>query len=137
MIKNTHPKENLKPLFLIMQGYWFDEIESGRKTEEYRDNTPFYQSRFLDKKGNFKNFKKIILQEGYHKDARRMIIEFKKIEKNKREFIIYMGGILERHNFDRKPLNKAKTAKHYTKYPKPVKTSKDLLSKVRNIRRKK
>lgn len=97
-------KEQEKPLYLVMQSIWFNKIESGEKTEEYRDGTQFYKSRFcnLEKKTgeilSFKNYKTVILQEGYHPNARRMIVEVKKIEL-KRDFTIHLGAILERINF--------------------------------------
>ncbi|KFC22940.1 hypothetical protein [Chryseobacterium sp. FH1] len=97
-------KEQQKPLYLVMQSVWFNKIENGSKTEEYRDGSQFYKSRFcnIDKKTgeiiSFKNYKSAILQEGYHAGARRMIIEVKKIEL-KRDFTIHLGQILERQNF--------------------------------------
>lgn len=95
----TELKEQEKPLFLTMQKVWFDAIENGSKIEEYRDNTPFYKSRLLNKdKKAFKNYKTVILQEGYHTDARRMIIEVEKITLN-RYFTIHLGRIIERINF--------------------------------------
>ena len=69
-------KEQQKPLYLVMQSVWFNAIESGEKIEEYRDGSQFYKSRFcnIDKNtGNilsFKNYKTVILQEGYNKGAR-------------------------------------------------------------------
>ena len=100
-IKNlkTEEKAQEKPLFLIMQKVWFDAIENGSKIEEYRDNTPFYQSRLLNKsKTAFKNYNTVILQVGYNSDARRMIVEVEKISL-KRDFTIHLGKILERINF--------------------------------------
>lgn len=95
----TEEKEQAKPLFLTMQKVWFDKIESGEKNEEYRDNTQFYKSRLLNKERTaFKNYRTVILQEGYHTGARRMIIEVKKITK-KRDFTIHLGEIIERINF--------------------------------------
>lgn len=97
-------KEQQKPLYLVMQSVWFNAIESGEKIEEYRDGSQFYKSRFcnIDKNtGNilsFKNYKTVILQEGYNKGARRMIIKVEKIEL-KRDFIIHLGQIIERQNF--------------------------------------
>ncbi len=118
-----------------MQGYWFDEIESGRKIEEYREDTPFYQSRFIDKKtSKFKTYETVILQEGYHNNARRMIVEVKKIELNG-EFIIHLGKIIERQNFDGKPSKKPRKPKDVEYYSKPKKTPKKLLSTVREKRR--
>lgn len=95
-----------RPLFLVMQKIWFDKIESGEKTEEYRYGTPFYKSRLckVDKKTgailSLKNFKTVILQEGYTKDARRMIVEVKGVTL-KRDFTIHLGEIIERINFNK------------------------------------
>lgn len=99
----TETKEQAKPLFLVMQKIWFDEIEKGSKVEEYRDGTEFYFSRLCnrDKTGkilSLKNFKTAILQEGYHAGARRMKIEISKISYDG-DFTIYLGQILERINF--------------------------------------
>lgn len=125
----------IKPLFLIMQSYWFDEIESGRKTEEYRDKTDFYKSRFLNKDRSFKNYETAILQEGYHKNARRMVIEVKRIELDD-VFTVHLGNILERQNFENKPIKKAKKPKEYTYESEPLRTSKTKLEKIRSSRRK-
>lgn len=83
-----------KPLFLIMEKYWFEEILEGRKDKEYRDNTPFYQSRLLNKQGEFRNYDSVIMQVGSNKDARRMQIEIKKIE-NHGGFEIHLGKIID------------------------------------------
>ena len=99
----TETKEQAKTLFLVMQKVWFDEIEKGSKIEEYRDGSEFYFSRLCnrDKTGkilSLKNFKTAILQEGYHKGARRMKIEISKISYDG-DFTIHLGQILERINF--------------------------------------
>ena len=99
----TETKEQAKPLFLVMQKVWFDKIENGSKVEEYRDGTEFYFSRLCnrDKTGkilSLKNFKTAILQEGYHKGARRMKIEISKISYDG-DFTIHLGQILDRINF--------------------------------------
>jgi hypothetical protein len=97
----TEENEQEKPLFLIMQKVWFDKIESGEKTEEYRSNTEFYQSRLLNKsKTAFKNYHTVILQIGYRPDSKRMIVEIEKITL-KRDFTIHLGKILERINFNK------------------------------------
>lgn len=36
-----------KTLYLPIKKQWFDLIKAGIKTEEYRDDTPFYQSRLI------------------------------------------------------------------------------------------
>ena len=87
-----------------MQKVWFDAIENGSKIEEYREGSQFYKTRFcnLDKKTgeilSFKKYSTVILQEGYHAGARRMIVEVEKISL-KRDFTIHLGRIIERINF--------------------------------------
>ncbi|KPE51280.1 hypothetical protein AOB46_11320 [Chryseobacterium indologenes] len=82
-----------------MQKKYFDQIEKGEKIEEYRDDTSFYRSRLLNKAQTaFKRYNTVILQEGYHKGARRMIIEVKQVTLNN-YFTIHLGKILDRQNF--------------------------------------
>lgn len=84
-----------KPLFLILERIYFNEIIEGTKTEEYRDDSEFYRSRFLSKdRQNFKNYESVIFQEGYRKDARRMTVEIKKIILDD-IFTIKLGKIIE------------------------------------------
>ena len=103
----TETKEQAKPLFLVMQKVWFDEIECGNKKVEYRDDSDFYISRLCnkDKEGKItglKNYKTVLLQEGYNKGARRMMVEITDIKYLRYDgFEIYLGEILSRENFDR------------------------------------
>ncbi|SHL52415.1 hypothetical protein SAMN05444360_102182 [Chryseobacterium carnipullorum] len=88
----------IKPLYLPIQKVYFDQIESGIKKIEYRDDTPHYRSRFLNKKGELRNHKVLLLQEGYHDDARRMLVEIVDIQ-HKQQFETHLGRIIERINF--------------------------------------
>lgn len=96
--------EQKKPLYLVMQSIWFNAIENGSKTDEYRDGTNFYKSRLcnVDKKTgkiiSFKNYRTVILQEGYHPRARRMVVEINGVTL-RRDFTIHLGEILEIINF--------------------------------------
>jgi len=96
--------EQKKPLYLVMQSIWFNAIENGSKTDEYRDNTDFYRPRFcnLDKKTekiiSLKNYRTVLLQEGYQRGGRRMLVEIKGVTL-KRDFTIHLGRILARINF--------------------------------------
>lgn len=94
-IKTSATSEK-KPLFLIMQKYWFDEILEGRKDVEYREDTPFYRSRLINKDGDFRNFSHVLMQVGYNADARRMTIEIKKIVLDG-YFEIHLGEITDRN----------------------------------------
>lgn len=40
-------RADMKILDLSLTYHWYDEIEAGRKPEEYRSNTPFYRSRLM------------------------------------------------------------------------------------------
>jgi len=39
---------SLKTVHLILCGYYYDLIERGKKTIEYRDNTPYWNKRLLN-----------------------------------------------------------------------------------------
>ena len=41
----------MKKLDLILKAKWYDLIESGVKTEEYRDMTPYWSNRLIAKYG--------------------------------------------------------------------------------------
>ena len=93
----TETNSQAKPLFLILQKIYFDEIIAGTKTKEYRDDSEFYQSRLLTKdRNNFKKYDCVIFQEGYNKNARRMTVQIKKVVL-KSEFIIYLDQIIEKN----------------------------------------
>lgn len=130
-----------KPLFLVMQREYFDEIDSGEKTEEYRHGGNFYISRFCksDKTTGkiiaMRNYTSAILQEGYNTGARRMLIEVKKIEYDG-EFTIYLGSISERLNFDQSNAPKRKASGEPRKPRKPAKKPKPLQDKLLSRRNK-
>lgn len=96
MPTETSAKVEPKPLFLIMEKYWFDEILSGRKNIEYRADTPFYRSRFITKDGKYRNYKTVLMQVGYNADTRRMTIEIEKIVLDG-DFEVHLGKILEKN----------------------------------------
>lgn len=87
-----------KPLYLPIERLYFNQIESGEKKIEYRDDTPHYRSRFLNKAGELRNHKVLLLQEGYNEGARRMLIEITDIQ-HKRQFETHLGQVVERINF--------------------------------------
>lgn len=71
-------------LFLTIKKHWFDEILSGRKTEEYRQIKKYYINKFINKKYN-----KILLQAGYSKTSPRLIADIISIEVGKRQFDLF------------------------------------------------
>lgn len=42
-------KTKMRILDLSLTYHWYDEIEAGRKKEEYREDKPFYRKRFMSK----------------------------------------------------------------------------------------
>lgn len=87
-----------KPLYLPIEKLYFNQIESGEKKIEYRDDTAHYRSRFLNKAGELRNHKVLLLQEGYNEGARRMLVEIIDIQ-HKRQFETHLGQIIDRINF--------------------------------------
>lgn len=87
-----------KPLYLPIERLYFNQIESGEKKVEYRDDTPHYRSRFLNKASELRNHKILLLQEGYNEGARRMLVEITDIQ-HRRQFETHLGQIIEKINF--------------------------------------
>lgn len=127
VLKITDEKQ-IKSLFLVMQKVYFDEIECGNKKVEYRDDSDFYISRLCTKDNSgkitgIKNYKTVLLQEGYNPGARRMTVEILDIKYDRYDgFEIYLGEILSRENFDR--TNAPKRAKSDPTKPKQPKKKK-------------
>lgn len=84
-----------KPLHLVLQRVYFNQILAGTKKSEYREEKPFYNSRFM-RDGKYRNFSHVDFQEGYQKGARRMKVEIKKIELSNNMYKIYLGRIVEK-----------------------------------------
>ena len=63
-----------KPLFLILKKEWFEAIESGQKTIEYREYTEYWLNRLS------KPFTEVIFQLGYSSSAKRIQASIQKIE---------------------------------------------------------
>lgn len=55
----------MKVLYLHLKKKWFDMFASGEKLEEYRDDTPYWQKRLIDKSGNLKQYDCVIFLSGY------------------------------------------------------------------------
>lgn len=93
-----------KILFLTLKKQYFDQIKSGEKTSEFREYKPFWINRLMNEGGSFRHYDLIKFQNGYHKNAPQLIVEFKgiKINKNKinwfqseKEFEIELGEIIK------------------------------------------
>lgn len=76
--------------FLVLKAKWYDLIKSLEKTSEFRDNTPYFRTRLLNKP-----ITHIVFQKGYGKDKiLAEVKEVKEIERNGRPTIeVVLGNI--------------------------------------------
>lgn len=65
----------MQNLFLVLKYKWFDLIESGQKTSEYREIKPFWDKRLN------KHYDTITFQRGYSKNPCRMTFKILEITK--------------------------------------------------------
>jgi len=82
-----------KYLHLTLMKKWFDEILTGKKKIEYREIKPYWTTRLFDEKGNPKHYDLILFRNGYNKDSRKMIVEFKGIRTGE-EYEILLGKLI-------------------------------------------
>lgn len=71
-----------KTLNLILKYKWYEKIEKGEKTKEYREHKPYWDKRFTYPK--HLEFDKVRFQKGYrgcavNRKPKQMIFEIKKI----------------------------------------------------------
>ncbi len=79
-----------KILHLTLHREWFDLIRSGEKTEEYRDETSYWDSRLEGK-----DYDLIRFVNGYGKNRPFMVVEFKGSFCVGGTWTIRLGKILE------------------------------------------
>lgn len=95
LVKGNPPFMQRKTLKLVLKGKWFDLIASGEKKEEYRDITPFYTSRLVDKQATeehnannhfksvvYKDFDSVEFYLGYASNRPTMLVECLGISKS-------------------------------------------------------
>ena len=82
----------MKILHLTLKKKWFDEILVGRKNTEYREIKPYWTKRLLNKDGTPIKYDLIYFRNGYSKDCRKMIVEYKGLNISK-EYEILLGNI--------------------------------------------
>jgi len=83
----------MKILNLTLYRKWFDEIASGKKTEEYRSMIPYWTTRLLDN-----DFDEVHFRNGYGNDAPFMRVEFKGLDIRNKTYVIKLGKVLEVRN---------------------------------------
>jgi hypothetical protein len=82
----------MKVLYLPIKTEYFDQIAAGTKKEEYRMYGEFYRSRLLSKE-----YDAVLFQNGYRKDARRLLVKYKGFQRKGDIYVIKLGKILERN----------------------------------------
>ena len=82
----------MKILHLTLKKKWFDEILVGTKNTEYREIKPYWTKRLLNKDGTPIKYDLIYFRNGYSKDCRKMIVEYKGLNISK-EYEILLGNI--------------------------------------------
>jgi len=108
----------MKTLKLTLKKEWFDLINSGEKTEEYREIKEYWINRLVEEYSRHHIFSKMVcfkeydfveFKNGYSKNAPTIICELKEIEiskgnakwgaiHNETYFVIKLGSITERYN---------------------------------------
>ena len=71
---------NQKNLIMILKKEPYDVMVSGEKKYEYRINTKYWTSRLFNKDGTPKQFKYVEFSNGYSKNRRQFLVEFKGVE---------------------------------------------------------
>ncbi|HRG00818.1 MAG TPA: hypothetical protein PKZ75_06860 [Bacteroidia bacterium] len=95
--KSKTPVKAEKPtLKIVIKGEWFDMIMAKTKVIEYREVTPFWESRLYDKAGKKREYELIEFINGYNSDARRMLTKYEGFSKKGGLFHINIGKILKK-----------------------------------------
>lgn len=100
----------MKTLHLKLNGKWFKEIASGRKKEEYREYTIYWQTRLFNA-WCVNKATTITFQLGYKPNAPRMVVEWLNYElgnnpsnewgiKGERIYILKLGNIIKIENYE-------------------------------------
>ena len=86
----------MKTLYLTLMREFFDQIFEGTKKVEYRDIKPYWTTRLFDENKKAKKFDVIEFKNGYFRNARKMIVEWKGVRVNKEggKYEILLGDVL-------------------------------------------
>ena len=69
-----------RKLVMIVKKAPFQVMETGEKTEEYRDNTEYWRRRIFNKDGTVKKFDVVEFSNGYQKNRPQFLVEFLGVE---------------------------------------------------------
>lgn len=85
-------------LYLTLHRRWFDEIAAGVKKEEYREITPYWQRRIVDRR-----YDEVHFRNGYGQDSPFMRVEYRgwvrSVWEGKPVFALQLGEVLEIKNY--------------------------------------
>jgi hypothetical protein len=90
----------MKILHLTIKRKYFEEISLGTKTEEYREVKNYWIKRLTNQNGNgsvngnsfYKQYDFICFKNGYQKNAKSVVVEFKGIEMKEIEHEHFHAG---------------------------------------------
>jgi hypothetical protein len=87
-------------LHLTLYRKWFDEIATGKKTEEYRTARAYWSTR-LYPHGSRKDFDEVWFTNGYGKDRpfMRVVYLYTSYRDKENDFVIKFGKVLEIRNW--------------------------------------
>lgn len=81
---------NPRVLHLTIKKKWFDDILSGSKKLEFRQNKPYWNRRL-----DGKHFDEVLFRNGYRKDSPTMRVEILSINRWVYVYAIELGKVLE------------------------------------------
>lgn len=93
-----------KILYIPIEKEFFDKIKTGEKDWESREYKEHWIKRLMNPDGCFKTYDYVLFQNGYHTNARQMLVEFKGVKivkerkglfKVEKEFEIELGDVVE------------------------------------------
>lgn len=70
------------PHIIPIKKTWMDMIASGEKKEEYRDDSPYWQTRILDTWRDEAPEETFILRAGYTKDSPALLIDARRVRRS-------------------------------------------------------
>ena len=85
----------MRILHLTLYKKWFDLIASGEKTEEYREDKPYWQKRLLEPDGFPKMFDAVNFRNGYSNHAPSMLVKWKGVSRGCGRITIHLGQVIE------------------------------------------
>ncbi len=89
----------MKILHLTLYREYFDQIASGEKKEEYRQDKPYWQKILLKPNGFPIEIDEIHFTNGYGKDRPFMRVKWKDGSRGCGRITIHLGEILETRNY--------------------------------------